>query len=161
MGGQAGTSSMIRNYYLIQEIRTAENIRVRLNTRVVGGGGEGRLERLALQDSVSGRTASVGAAAVFILIGAQPRTEWLPKEVARDEKGIVLTGEDLLRSGRCPSGWYLERPPMALETSIAGVFVAGDVRHRSVKRVASAVGEGSIAVRFVHRHLADAGLQDV
>jgi thioredoxin reductase (NADPH) len=89
--------------YLIREIRAADNIRVRLNTRVVGGGGEGRLERLALQDAVSGRTATVDAAALFILIGAQPRTEWLPKEVARDERGFVLTGEDLLRSGRLSS----------------------------------------------------------
>jgi thioredoxin reductase (NADPH) len=89
--------------YLIREIRAADNIRVRLNTRVVGGGGEGRLERLALQDAVSGRTAIVDAAALFILIGAQPRTEWLPKEVARDERGFVLTGEDLLRSGRLSS----------------------------------------------------------
>ena len=146
--------------YLIREIQAADNIRVRLNTRVVGGGGEGRLERLALHDAVSGRTATVDAAALFVFIGAQPRTEWLPKEVARDERGFVLTGEDLLRSGRLPSEWSPERPPMALETSIAGVFAAGDVRHRSVKRVASAVGEGSMAVRFLHRHLADAGLQD-
>jgi thioredoxin reductase (NADPH) len=139
--------------YLIKEIEDAENIRVRLNTRVTGGGGEGRLERLALQDSVSGITQTVDAAALFVLIGAEPRTEWLPEEIERDQKGFVLTGQDLLRNGRLPSGWSQERPPMALETSVAGVFAAGDVRHHSVKRVASAVGEGSIAIQLIHEYL--------
>jgi thioredoxin reductase (NADPH) len=112
-----------------------------------------RLERLALQDLISGLTETVDAAALFVLIGAEPRTERLPEEIERDAKGFVLTGQDLLRNGRLPSGWCLERPPMALETSISGVFAAGDVRHHSVKRVASAVGEGSIAIQLIHEYL--------
>jgi thioredoxin reductase (NADPH) len=99
----------------------------------------------------------VAASAVFILIGAEPRTDWLDGVVERDERGYVLTGRDLLRDGRPPPSWPLERPPLLLETSLPGVFAAGDVRYRSVKRVASAVGEGSIAVQLVHEYLAEAG----
>jgi thioredoxin reductase (NADPH) len=139
--------------YLIREVAHAANVRVRLNTRVAGGGGEGKLEHLALLDSASGFTEDVDAAALFVLIGAEPRTGWLPEEIQRDEKGFVLTGQDLLRNDRLPCGWSLERAPMALETSIPGVFAAGDVRHRSVKRVASAVGEGSIVIRLIHEYL--------
>ena len=139
--------------YLIRGVEDAENVRVRLHTRVVGGGGEGRLERLALLDSASGRTATVEAAALFVLIGAEPRTGWLPDEIARDERGFVLTGGDI------PNDWHPtdrrgpKRPAMLLETSMHGVFATGDVRHASVKRVASAVGEGSVAIRMVHEHL--------
>jgi thioredoxin reductase (NADPH) len=139
--------------YLVREVEDAENIRVRPNTSVTGGGGEGRLESLTLLDSASGFTETVEAAALFVLIGAEPRTGWLPGQIERDEKGFVLTGQDLLRNGRLPYGWSLERTPMALETSIPGVFAAGDVRHRSVKRVASAVGEGSNAIRLIHEYL--------
>jgi thioredoxin reductase (NADPH) len=93
---------------------------------------------------------------VFVLIGAEPRTDWLAGVVERDERGYLLTGRDLLRDGRgLPAGWPLERPPLLLETSLPGVFAAGDVRYRSVKRVASAVGEGSIAVQLVHEYLAE------
>ena len=139
--------------YLIQEIDATENIEVRFNTRVVDGGGEGRLERLVLEDRTSGLTETVPAAALFVLIGAEPHTEWLPENVLRDEKGFVVTGQDLLRDGRPPQGWSLERPPMPLESSVPGVFVVGDVRHGSIKRVASAVGEGSIAIQMVHQYL--------
>jgi thioredoxin reductase (NADPH) len=139
--------------YLIRVIEDAENVRVRLNTRVVGGGGEGRLERLELQDSASGRAETVPAAALFVLIGAEPRTGWLPDEIARDEGGFVLTGGDV-PNGRHPTDRRgSKRPAMLLETSMHGVFATGDVRHGSVKRVASAVGEGSVAVRMVHEHL--------
>lgn len=93
------------------------------------------------------------AAALFVLIGAEPHTRWLPEEIVRDEQGFVVTGQDLMRDGKLPPAWALERPPMALETSLPGVFAAGDVRHRSVKRVASAVGEGSIAIQLIHGHL--------
>ncbi len=126
---------------------------VRLNTRVIGGGGEGRLERLVLEDAALGRTDTVDAAGLFVLIGAEPRTGWLPKEVLRDERGFLPTGQELMRNGGPCTGWFLERPPMLLETSMPGVFAAGDVRHRSVKRVASAVGEGSIAIHLVHEFL--------
>jgi thioredoxin reductase (NADPH) len=139
--------------YLIGEIEATENIRVRLNTRVIDGGGQGRLEHLVLKDRGSGHTETVPAAALFVLIGARPHTEWLPEEVTRDERGYIITGTDLLRDGMPPEGWPLERPPMLLETSVPGVFAAGDVRCGSVKRVASAVGEGSIAIQMVHEHL--------
>jgi thioredoxin reductase (NADPH) len=139
--------------YLITAIEAAENVKVRLNTRVVGGGGEGRLEHLTLEDSRSGLTETVPATALFVLIGADPCTGWLPPEIERDERGFVLTGQDLLRDGQPPRGWPLERPPMLFESSVPGVFAAGDVRHGSVKRVASAVGAGAIAIQMVHEHL--------
>jgi thioredoxin reductase (NADPH) len=139
--------------YLIKEIEAAQNVRVGLNSRVTGGGGEGRLERLTLADSVSGRTETVRAAALFVLIGAEPRTGWLPDEVQRDDGGFIVTGHDLLHDGRPPTEWPLERPPFLLESSMPGVFAVGDVRHGSVKRVASAVGEGSISVQLVHGYL--------
>ena len=144
--------------YLIKEIEAADNVDVRFNTRVVEGGGEGRLEHLVLKDSTSGLTENVPAAALFILIGAEPRTGWLPEEIERDNRGFIVTGQDLLRNGHPPQGWPLERAPLLLETSMPGVFAAGDVRHRSVKRVASAVGEGSIAIQLVHEHLIKAKL---
>jgi thioredoxin reductase (NADPH) len=136
--------------YLLNEMDVTGNVRVRLNTRVVGGGGEGRLERLTFEDSASGRIETVPAAALFALIGAEPRTEWLPENVERDEKGYVMTGTDLLHGGSVPEGWSLTRAPFLLETSVPGVFAAGDVRHGSTHRVASAVGEGSIVIRLVH-----------
>jgi thioredoxin reductase (NADPH) len=139
--------------YLIQELEVAENIEVRLNTRVVDGGGEGRLERLVLEDSLSGSTETVPAAALFTFIGAEPHTDWLPEEIACDEKGFILTGPDLVDIEREPRRWPLQRPPMLLETSMPGVFAVGDVRHGSVKRVASAVGEGSISIPLIHGYL--------
>jgi len=142
--------------YLIKEIEATENVHARLNTRVVDGGGKGRLERLVLEDSLSGRTETVPAEALFVLIGAEPHTSWLPEEIARDEKGYVITGRDLLRYGRPRRGWHMGRLPLLLETSMSGVFAVGDVRHGSVKRVASAVGEGSIAVQMVHEYLSSA-----
>jgi thioredoxin reductase (NADPH) len=137
--------------YLITEIEAAENIEVRLNTRVVGGGGRGRLERLVLEDSASGTTETIPAAALFVLIGARPHTGWLPDEVERDEDGYVVTGQDLARDGF--EAWLLERAPLMFETSMPGVFAAGDVRYGSVKRVASAVGAGAIAIQSVHEYL--------
>lgn len=144
--------------YLIKEIEAADNIDVRFNTRIVEGGGEGHLEHLVLKNSASGLTENVPATAMFILIGAEPHTGWLPEEIERDNRGFIVTGQDLLRNGHPPEGWPLERPPLLLETSMPGVFAAGDVRHRSVKRVASAVGEGSIAIHLVHEHLVKAKL---
>jgi thioredoxin reductase (NADPH) len=144
--------------YLITEIEAAQNIDVRFNAEVVDGGGDGRLEYLALKNSASGLTETVPAAALFVLIGAEPRTEWLPEEIERDNRGFIVTGQDLLRDGRPPQKWPLERHPLLLETSMPGVFAAGDVRHRSVKRVASAVGEGSIAIQLVHEYFIKARL---
>jgi thioredoxin reductase (NADPH) len=148
--------------YLIKEIEATQNIRVRFGTRVVEGGGEGRLEHLGLEDLASGLTETVPAAALFVLIGAEPRTGWLPEEIVRDRRGYIITGPDLLQDGRPPRGWVLGRPPLPMETSIPGVFAAGDVRYGSVKRVASAVGAGAIAVQSIHEHLVKAklGLDD-
>jgi thioredoxin reductase (NADPH) len=138
--------------YLVQKVRATPNVAVLLHTEVVDGHGRQRLEGLTLRDRHSGDTRTVAASALFVLIGAEPRTDWLEGTVARDERGYVLTGHDLWTP---PAGWPLERPPLLLETSLPGVFAAGDVRYRSVKRVASAVGEGSIAVQLVHQYLAE------
>ena len=139
--------------YLVQGIEATENIAVRLDAEVVDGGGEGRLEHLVLRDRATGQTERVPAAGLFVVIGAVPRTEWLPGEIERDESGYLVAGRDLLRDGRPPAGWPLDRPPLPLETSLPGVFAAGDVRYRATKRVASAVGEGAIAIRLVHEYL--------
>jgi thioredoxin reductase (NADPH) len=139
--------------YLIREIESAPNISVRRRVAVTGGAGQGRLERLTLTDLESGAAETVAAAALFVLIGAEPRTQWLPDAVQRDRSGFVVTGTDLLQGGRPDEQWPLRRLPMFLESSLPGVFAVGDVRHGSIKRVASAVGEGSIAIRLVHDHL--------
>ncbi|HTA11029.1 MAG TPA: FAD-dependent oxidoreductase [Streptosporangiaceae bacterium] len=139
--------------YLIREIESAPNIAVRYKVAVTGGAGRGRLETLTLTDLETSATETVAAAALFVLIGAEPRTQWLPSAVRRDQAGFVLTGNDLLEHGQPQADWPLERMPMFLESSLPGVFAVGDVRHGSVKRVASAVGEGSIAIRLVHDHL--------
>jgi thioredoxin reductase (NADPH) len=139
--------------YLTKEIGAAENIEVRFNSRVIDGGGEGRLERLVLENTASGVTDTVAATALFVLIGAEPRTEWLPKEIERDREGFIVTGSDLLLGGRPPEGWSLVRSPLLMETSMPGVFAVGDIRAGSVKRIASAVGEGAIAIQSVHEHL--------
>src|SRR5215208_1330396 len=149
--GESLTSGM--SQYLIQELEAAENIQVRVNTQVIDGGGQGRLEHLVLKDRASELTETFPAAVLFVLIGARPHTEWLPEEVMRDERGYIITGNDLLRNGVPPEGWPLERQPMLMETSVPGVFAAGDVRCGSAKRVASAVGEGSIAIQMVHKYL--------
>ncbi|HSO52172.1 MAG TPA: FAD-dependent oxidoreductase, partial [Actinomycetes bacterium] len=127
--------------YLIQELEQGPNVAVRLRTQVVGGLGGHRLEGLVLRHRDTETIEEVPAAALFVMIGGEPRTEWLAG-VERDERGYILTGHDLLGPDGSPAGWPLQRPPLLLETSIPGVFAAGDVRHRSVKRVASAVGEG-------------------
>jgi thioredoxin reductase (NADPH) len=137
--------------YLIDEIEAAENIEVRPHTEVVGGAGEGALKSLELRDCRTGELETVPAAALFLMIGAQPHTEWLPETICRDARGYLLTGSDL------PEGdWPLERPQLMLETSLPGVFAVGDARHGSTKRVASAVGEGSVVIEQVHQLLAQA-----
>ena len=137
--------------YLIDEIEAAENIEVRPHTEVVGGAGEGALKSLELRDCRTAELETVPAAALFLMIGAQPHTEWLPETICRDARGYLLTGSDL------PEGdWPLERPQLMLETSMPGVFAVGDARHGSTKRVASAVGEGSVVIEQVHQLLAHA-----
>jgi thioredoxin reductase (NADPH) len=139
--------------YLIREIESAPNISVRYRVAVTGGAGRSRLESLTLTDLESGASETVDTVALFVLIGAEPRTQWLPDAVRRDRSGFVRTGADLLDGGRPNKEWPLRRLPMFLESSLPGVFAVGDVRHGSVKRVASAVGEGSIAIHLVHDHL--------
>jgi thioredoxin reductase (NADPH) len=133
--------------YLVQEIGRTPNITVRARSRVVDGGGAGRLERIVLAGPDG--TATLPAAAVFVMIGAEPDTGWLPDALQRDRLGYLLTGADV-----ADDGWPLERRPMYLETSIPGVFAAGDVVHGSTKRVAPSVGTGGVAIELVHRYLA-------
>jgi thioredoxin reductase (NADPH) len=147
------TASM--SHYLIKQLDAIENVRVRTGTEVAEACGDGHLERLVLRDRATGERETVKAASMFVFIGAAPRTEWLDGVVDRDERGFIRTGPDLVVGGRRPTGWNLDRDPYHLEASIPGVFVAGDVRADSVKRVASAVGEGAMAVTLVHRYLAD------
>jgi thioredoxin reductase (NADPH) len=142
--------------YLRTEIATTPNVRVRLQTEVVDGGGSVHLETLTLRATDSGATEVVPASALFLMIGAEPRTGWLGDSIARDERGFILTGRHLVRAGAVPAEWPLQRPPALLETSIPGVFAAGDVRHGSIKRVASAVGEGATCIQLVHEYLSEA-----
>ncbi len=133
--------------YLVQQVEDAPNVDVRLETEIVGGGGDGSLDHLALRHRVGETEETVPAEGLFLTIGARPHTEWLPPEVRRDPHGFVLAGTDV----GSDDGWPLDRRPFPLETSLPGVLAVGDVRHGSVKRVASAVGEGSVAIQILHR----------
>jgi thioredoxin reductase (NADPH) len=146
------TSSM--SDYLVQEIKATDNIEVRLRTTIIDGRGAQRLEGLVLKDLASGKTQRVPATALFILIGAQPHTEWLPASILRDQRGFILTGPDLGSVEETVRELAPARPRLLLESSMPGVFAAGDVRHGSVKRVAAAVGDGGIAIQSVHQYLA-------
>ena len=137
--------------YLVDRIEEHEQIDVLLRHEITECEGDDRLESVTLVNKETGETREAGTHYVFVFIGAAPETSWLDDLLARDERGFVRTGPDLTEEDL--NGWPLERNPYLLETSVPGVFVAGDVRHDSVKRVASAVGEGSVAVAFVHRHL--------
>jgi thioredoxin reductase (NADPH) len=148
---RAGSLETGMSHYLVREARATSNVEVRTATSVVGGGGEGRLQELVLREGASGDEKTVAADALFVMIGARPHTGWLPREIARDSRGFLFTGEDVPDD----RAWPLDRRPLALETSMPGVLAAGDVRHGSVKRVASAVGEGSIAAQLVHNLLED------
>jgi thioredoxin reductase (NADPH) len=116
--------------------------------------GETHLEAISVACAHSGTVERIPAHSLFVFIGAEPRTEWLDGFIERDARGFVFTGPDTMRGGKLPAGWFLDRDPFLLETSMPGVFAVGDVRYGSMKRVASGVGEGSIAIQFVHRHLA-------
>lgn len=139
--------------YLIDQIRETGNIQVRLNTSVIGVLGQECLESITIQNNRTGQVETLPASALFLFIGAAPRTEWVAGMLERDEFGFLLTGPDLPRERGRVRGWALDRDPFLLETNIPGVLVAGDVRHGSTKRVATAVGEGAMAVRFVHEYL--------
>ncbi len=138
--------------YLIDELATRDNVSIRSNTEVVGMSGHGSLESIRVRNRETAQEETLLAGAVFIFIGAEPRTQWLPDTIARDKKGFILTGRDV------PAGrWPLSRDPFLLETSVPGIFSAGDVRHASIKRVAAGVGEGSMSIAFVHQFLAAPG----
>ncbi len=141
------------SYYLIQQIAGIGSISVRTCTEVIAAHGSDHLESLTLRDSSTGGTETVDAQVLFVFIGAAPLTGWLDGVVARDARGFVVAGPDLSVEGQRPRGWELDRAPYHLETSVPGVFVAGDARAESAKRVASAVGEGAMAVMLVHRYL--------
>jgi thioredoxin reductase (NADPH) len=143
--------------YLIDQITQTPNIHLEVNTHVTEVHGENHLEEISLLCEKTGENSRVPATALFIFIGAEPRTAWLDGTVDRDAKGFILTGTDLLKDGKPPKGWNAGRDPYLLETSIPGVFAAGDVRCGSAKRVASGVGEGSVAVQFVHQYLSKVG----
>jgi thioredoxin reductase (NADPH) len=140
--------------YLVDRIHAAPNVEVRFRSEVAAGRGDGHLEAITISDRDSGEQEEVPTNWLFVFIGASPRTDWLGDAVVRDENGFVVTGQELLATSRA-SAWPLaSRPPFALETSVPGVFAAGDVRLDSMKRVASAVGEGAMSVYLVHRFLA-------
>jgi thioredoxin reductase (NADPH) len=150
---RAATLMETMSQYLVERITSTPNVVVRYRTEVVAGGGDGHLETLTLANRDSGATEDVSSSWLFVFIGASPRTEWLGPDVVRDDKGFVITGQELV--GHPLTGlWPLARAPFALETSVPGVFAAGDVRLDSMKRVASAVGEGAMAIYLVHRYLA-------
>jgi thioredoxin reductase (NADPH) len=139
--------------YLIDQIKETSNIQLWTHARVAEAHGESHLEEISVLCSDTDKLERVPASSMFIFIGALPRTEWLAGVVERDERGFILTGPDLMQGGERPKGWSLDRDPFLLETNVPGIFAVGDVRHGSVKRVASGVGEGSVAVQFIHQYL--------
>jgi thioredoxin reductase (NADPH) len=139
--------------YLIALIESTANITVRPRTRVLELRGGATLDEVVVADDANDEIQVLPCPAVFVFIGQFPHTEWAAGVIDRDPQGFILSGSDCMRDGNAPRGWALNRGPFWLETNVPGVFVAGDVRHRSVKRVASAVGEGAMAVQFVHQHL--------
>jgi thioredoxin reductase (NADPH) len=145
--------SSTMSQYLIDQIKETPNIQLWAHASVVETHGESHLEEISVLCSDTNKIERVPASAMFIFIGASPRTDWLAGVVERDERGFILTGPDLIRDGQHPKGWGLERDPFLLETNVPGIFAVGDVRHGSVKRVASGVGEGSVAVQFIHQYL--------
>ena len=147
--------SATMSQYLIDQIKKTPNIKVETHCQVVEVHGDTHLEAVSIHCAETGDTRTVPTNLLSIFIGAEPNTDWLSGVVERDERGFILTGADLIRDGKMPKGWQLERNPYWVESSVPGVFAAGDVRHGSVKRVASGVGEGSIAVQFTHQYLSE------
>ena len=139
--------------YLINQLKATTNVHIEFNSSVVGAHGEDHLEEISVHCSTTNEVNKVPANSLFIMIGAAPNTDWLANIVERDERGFILSGPLLMRDGKRPKGWTLDRDPALLETNVPGIFVVGDVRHGSVKRVASGVGEGSVAISFVHQYL--------
>ena len=151
---RGGSLASTMSHYLIEQIEKTPNIEVWTHTSVIEVQGDNRLSEITIQRAVTAETERLPASSLFIFIGAQPRTQWLDGLVKRDDRGFVLSGPDLLTDGKRPEGWSLDRDPGLLETNIPGIFAVGDVRHGSVKRVASGVGEGAVVVQFIHQYLA-------
>jgi thioredoxin reductase (NADPH) len=149
--GDSLTATM--SHYLIERLKQTPNIAVETCMEVIECHGTSRLESLALQHTKTRDCRTVQAQSLFILIGALPHTDWLGETVLRDEHGFILSGPDLVRDGCLPPGWPIERAPYLFETSVPGIFVAGDARYGSIKRVASGVGEGTIAQKMIERYL--------
>lgn len=149
--GSSLASSM--SQYLINQLKATPNVQIEYNTSVVEAHGEDRLEAISIQCHETNEIQKVPTNSLFIMIGAAPNTDWLADIVERDERGFIYSGPQLTREGKRPNGWKLDREPGLLETNVPGIFVVGDVRHGSVKRVASGVGEGSVAISFVHQYL--------
>ena len=139
--------------YLITQLKETANIQIEFNSSVVEAFGQDHLEAISIHCTVTNEVNKVQANSLFIMIGAAPNTGWLADVVERDEFGFILSGPDLMRDGKRPKGWQVDRDPGLLETNVPGIFVVGDVRHGSIKRVASGVGEGSVAISFVHQYL--------
>src|SRR5713226_8607464 len=139
--------------YLENQINATKNIALRFHSNVVGVEGDGHCETLTIENKKTGLKETVQASALLIYAGAIPRTDWLAGIVERDAKGYIISGQYLIREGKRPTGWAADRDPFYLETSVPGIFVAGDVRHRSAKGVTSGVGEGAMAVKLVHQYL--------
>ncbi len=150
---RSASLSSTMSQYLIDQIKETPNIQVWPNASVSEAHGETHLEEISFLCSDTGKIERVPASSMFIFIGALPQTDWLGDVIERDERGFILTGPDLIREGQRPKGWALDRDPFLLETNVPGIFAVGDVRHGSVKRVASGVGEGSVAVQFIHQYL--------
>ncbi|MFZ0800598.1 MAG: NAD(P)/FAD-dependent oxidoreductase, partial [Terriglobales bacterium] len=149
--GESLSSTM--SQYLIDQIKATPNIQLWTHASVAEAHGESHLEEMSVLCSDTNKVERVPASSMFIFIGALPRTDWLGDLVRRDERGFLVTGPDLMQDRQRPSGWTLDRDPFLLETNVPGIFAVGDVRHGSVKRVASGVGEGSVAVQFIHQYL--------
>jgi thioredoxin reductase (NADPH) len=149
--GDSLSSTM--SQYLIDQIKETPNIQLWPHASVAEVHGGTHLEEISILCSDTAKVERVPASSMFIFIGALPRTDWLAGIIERDERGFILTGGDLMQSGERPKGWGLDRDPFLLETNVPGIFAVGDVRHGSVKRVASGVGEGSVAVQFIHQYL--------
>ena len=150
---RSASLSSTMSQYLIDQIKEMPNIQIWPNASVSEAHGETHLEEISFLCSDTGKIERVPASSMFIFIGALPQTDWLGDVIERDERGFILTGPDLIREGQRPKGWALDRDPFLLETNVPGIFAVGDVRHGSVKRVASGVGEGSVAVQFIHQYL--------
>jgi thioredoxin reductase (NADPH) len=149
--GESLSSTM--SQYLIDQIKETPNIQLWTHAGVAEVHGDTHLEEVSVLCSDTNKVERVPASSMFIFIGALPRTDWLGDAIERDDRGFILTGSDLMQGGERPKKWTLDRDPFLLETNVPGVFAVGDVRHGSVKRVASGVGEGSVAVQFIHQYL--------